>query len=89
MVTPIANSGPAKIDAPRVTSLPPAPVEDLWQTKAHAENTPAARLAKLGPPIDMNRVGEIRAAIAQGRYTVNADRLAAAMLSLDLPVRSA
>lgn len=48
-----------------------------------------ASLARLGPPVDLNRVSEIRAAIAQGVYTVDADRLAAAMLALDLPVRPA
>ncbi len=102
MVTPIANSGPAKVDAKPVErlppvddivkpveTLPPVPVEDKRDRKVEGNVTPAARFAKLGPPIDVNRVNEIRAAIAGGRYTVDADRLAAAMLALDLPARDA
>ena len=102
MVTPIANSGPAKVDSKPVQqlppvdvhvkpveTLPPVPVEDKRDRKVEGSGTPAARFAKLGPPIDVNRVNEIRAAIAGGSYTVDADRLAAAMLALDLPARRA
>lgn len=102
MVTPIANSGPTKVDAKPVetlppvevnvkpvVTLPPVPVEDRRDLKIEGNVTPAARFAKLGPPVDVNRVSEIRAAIAGGSYTVDADRLAAAMLALDLPARGA
>jgi flagellar biosynthesis anti-sigma factor FlgM len=89
MVTPISNSGPAKVETQRIVSLPPVPVDGKRERKVESSSTPAARFAKLGPPIDVNRVNEIRAAIASGTYTVDADRLAAAMLALDLPVRDA
>lgn len=89
MVNPVAGSGPSKVDTQRVMSLPPVPVEGKRDPKIDLTGTPAARLSKLGPPIDMNHVKDIRAAIASGSYTVDADRLAAAMLAHDLPVRGA
>lgn len=88
MVTPIANSGPAKVDAQPIATAPIILVEGKSDRKVETAGTPAARLAKLGPPIDVNRVSEIRAAIANGSYTVDADRLAAAMLALDLPEKA-
>ncbi|MGE5721208.1 MAG: flagellar biosynthesis anti-sigma factor FlgM [Sphingomonadales bacterium] len=44
-----------------------------------------ADLARMGPPVDADKVSAIRAAIAGGRYPVNPDRIAEAMLALDLP----
>ena len=85
MLTPITNSGPQRIDPQRVASSLPAQVSGKNGQPVEGHDTPAARLAKLGPPIDMTRVSEIRAAIANGTYTVDTDRLAAAMLALDLP----
>ena len=85
MVNPVSNSGPGPIETQRVVTK----IATHGGTTRGAiadDATPAARLAKLGPPIDINRVGVIRAAIADGSYTVDADRLAAAMLALDLPV---
>jgi flagellar biosynthesis anti-sigma factor FlgM len=89
MLTPISNKGPAKVDPQPVAASLPARVEPRNNQKAEASETPAARFAKLGPPIDVSRVNEIRSAIANGRYTLDADRLAEAMLALDLPVRDA
>lgn len=40
----------------------------------------ARTLADLGPPVDAGRVGEIRAAIADGSYALDADALAAALM---------
>jgi anti-sigma28 factor (negative regulator of flagellin synthesis) len=88
MVIPISNSGAAKIDAQRISTAPIILVEDKRDRKIEGNGTPAARFARLGPPIDVNRVNEIRAAIAGGSYTVDADRLAAAMLALDLPEKA-
>ncbi len=85
MLTPIVNSGLSKVDPHRVASSMPSRVDGRDSKPVERGDTPAARLAKLGPPIDLTRVNEIRAAIANGSYTVEADRLAAAMLALDLP----
>ncbi|RVT43347.1 flagellar biosynthesis anti-sigma factor FlgM [Sphingobium algorifonticola] len=47
--------------------------------------SPAARMAAEGAPIDMDRIGAIKAAIASGNYPVDADAIAQKMLDLDLP----
>ena len=88
MVEPIAKSGIGRLDPSR--TLPREKVGEADRKAPRDVDTmmPAARFARMGPPIDVTRVGEIRAAIAQGSYTVDADRLAAAMLALDLPVKS-
>jgi flagellar biosynthesis anti-sigma factor FlgM len=90
MISPISNHAPGAVDPQRVnqpgTAIKPAGTKAPADV-AHA--TPGARLAALGPPIDMTRVAEIKAAIAEGSYTVDADRLAAAMLALDLPPKKA
>jgi flagellar biosynthesis anti-sigma factor FlgM len=89
MVNPVGSAGQAVHDAMR--ALPSAAVSIDAKTRARANEDvmPGARLARLGPPIDVTHVNEVRAAIASGSYTVDADRLAAAMLALDLPVRGA
>jgi negative regulator of flagellin synthesis FlgM len=87
MVSPISSSGTGAVDSQRLVNLGAAkPVARTLKNPASVcDATPAARLRALGPPIDTNRVEEIRAAIANGNYTVDADRLAAAMIALDLP----
>jgi flagellar biosynthesis anti-sigma factor FlgM len=90
MISPISNHAPGAVDPQRVSS--PGTAGKSAGTKAPvdaARTTPGARLAALGPPIDLTRVAEIKAAIAKGSYTVDADRLAAAMLALDLPPKTA
>ncbi len=47
--------------------------------------SPAARMAAQGAPVDMDRIGAIKAAIASGNYPVDADAIAQKMLDLDLP----
>lgn len=89
MVSPITNSGPASVDSKLTVAAPKAPIDTKSDRKVESSGTPAARFAKLGPPIDVTRVGEICAAIASGSYTVDADRLAAAMIALDLPAKDA
>ena len=40
-----------------------------------------------GPPVDKSRVEAVRAAIRDGRYPVDADRIASRMLDFDFPRR--
>jgi negative regulator of flagellin synthesis FlgM len=42
-----------------------------------------------GPPVDSARVAAIRAAIAEGRYPVDPEKIAERMLALDFPLRDA
>ena len=89
MVNSVSTTGTGPVDAKRIAPTSAARAPDKEIAPHVSKGSPAARLARLGPPVDMNRVSEIRAAIAQGTYTVDVDRLAAAMLALDLPVRGA
>jgi flagellar biosynthesis anti-sigma factor FlgM len=89
MVDPIGNSGVGRLDRSRTLPLEKVGNGERKVPPSDGSTTPAARFAKLGPPIDVTRVSEIKAAIAQGSYTVDADRLAAAMLALDLPAKKA
>lgn len=85
MVGPIPSTGASPIDPRHGVNAKTTNSGACDTSPGPTAGTPAARLAALGPPIDLNRVGEIRAAIAQSRYNVDADRLAAAMIALDLP----
>ena len=40
-----------------------------------------------GAPVDSAKVAAIRSAIAEGRYPIDADRIAERMMALDLPRR--
>jgi negative regulator of flagellin synthesis FlgM len=43
-------------------------------------------MASQGAPVDSAKVAAVRAAIAEGRYPINPDKIAAAMIDLDLPL---
>lgn len=45
-------------------------------------------IASAGAPVDAEKVAAIRAAIAEGRYPVDADKITEKMLALDLPLKS-
>lgn len=47
--------------------------------------SPVARMAAEGAPVDMDRVARIKAAIAQGNYPVDPNKIAERMIALDLP----
>ena len=59
----------------------------LSQDAVNAPSTPAAEMAASGAPIDSAKVAAIRAAITEGRYPVDPDKIAEKMIALDLPVR--
>lgn len=52
--------------------------------KANANST-VARMAAEGAPVDMDRIAQIKAAIASGNYPVNPQQIAEKMIALDLP----
>ncbi len=51
-----------------------------------AAASPVAEMASAGAPVDAGKVAAIRAAIAEGRYPVDPQRIADSMLALDLPL---
>ncbi len=55
-------------------------------SRAEGSATPVAAMAAQGAPMDTAKVAAIRAAIAEGRYPVDPDRIAAAMVEIDLPL---
>jgi negative regulator of flagellin synthesis FlgM len=92
MIDGIGKSGPAgRIDVARSAlerSQPAGKVGDaLSQDALSAPATPAGQMAASGAPVDSEKVAAIRAAIADGRYPVDPDKIAEKMLALDLPVR--
>lgn len=54
---------------------------------AGVSSSPAARMAAQGAPLDMDKIGAIKAAIASGNYPVDAEAIAQKMIDLDLPQR--
>jgi negative regulator of flagellin synthesis FlgM len=47
-------------------------------------STPAGEMAAAGAPVDADKVAAIRAAIAEGRYPVDPEKIARSMIELDL-----
>jgi negative regulator of flagellin synthesis FlgM len=93
MIDGIGKTGSAgRIDVARSAlerSAAAGKVGDLLSEDAvPAPSTPAAEMAAAGAPVDSEKVAAIRAAIAEGRYPVDPDKIAEKMLALDVPVRS-
>lgn len=60
---------------------------DTLQRPAGSASSTIADMAASGPPVDAGKVAAIRAAIAEGRYPVDPDKIASSMLALDLPAK--
>lgn len=58
---------------------------DGGASEASETQSPAARMAAEGAPVDAARIAEIKAAIANGDYPVDPEKIAEKMLDLDLP----
>ena len=92
MIDGVGKSGPAgRIDLVRTSverSAAAAKAGDgLSGDSVAGLSTPAAEMAAAGAPIDAEKVAAIRAAIAEGRYPVDPDKIAERMIALDLPSR--
>lgn len=89
MVDGIGRTGTGRIDAQRAApgkaaAAAPAgvPANDV---RPAGVGSAIADLVSSGPPVDSDKVAQIRAAIAAGGYPVDPARIAAAMIDLDLP----
>ncbi len=56
-------------------------------TAGLASATTVLQLAAQGAPVDTVLVNEIRTAISEGRYPLDPNKIAAAMIAVDMPAR--
>jgi len=89
MIDGVGKSGPGPIDLGRAEkSAGPARVANAGIRSGEGPVESAVfGLVSGGAPVDGAKVAAIRAAIAQGRYPVDADKIAERMIALDLPQR--
>lgn len=93
MINGIGSTGKGRIDSartdPALRGAAAAAISPLAADAAKVEkpSNPAADLASLGAPVDAQKVAEIRAAIAEGRYPVDPKAIAEKMIALDLPLK--
>lgn len=89
MINGIGPANRARIESARegvAAKVAPAATQNIKDdTLSTGERSLVAALAKAGPPIDSEKIAAIRAAIAQGRYPIDASVIAGKMLELDLP----
>jgi negative regulator of flagellin synthesis FlgM len=89
MIEGVGKSGPGRIDMTRADQSAPAAKVDgaaVRNDRGGVESEIFGLVAG-GPPVDSAKVADIRAAIAEGRYAVDPDAIAARMMALDLPQR--
>jgi len=93
MIEGVGKTGPGRIGAARgaVEASSPAVATGGATTRGGAGTVQSSVLSLVaeGPPIDSAKVDAIRAAISEGRYPVDADKIAERMIALDLPRREA
>ncbi len=93
MIEGVGKTGPGRIEVTRTAIDGSAPVaaagSALSRDKDGAVASAVFDLVAGGPPVDSARVAAIRAAIAEGRYPVDAEKIAERMVALDLPQREA
>ncbi len=90
MIDGLGNNSANRIEPARTAverSQAPARAGDsLEREQGTVAASPAAEMAAAGPPIDAERIAAIRAAIAEGRYPVDPEKIAERMIALDLPL---
>ena len=93
MIDGIGKLGQGRIDAVRgsVEGNPSvaAANDSVVRGRRGAIESSVFELVAGGPPVDSAKVAAIRAAIAEGRYPVDPEKIAERMLALDFPPREA
>jgi negative regulator of flagellin synthesis FlgM len=91
MIDRIGKSGLGRLDLVRGSieqSASAAKAGDASTQRAVAgPSSFVTELASAGAPVDAGKVAAIRAAIAEGRYPVDPEKIAQSMLELDLPLK--
>jgi negative regulator of flagellin synthesis FlgM len=90
MINGVGKNGLGRVDLQRAQVArgeAPAKAEETASQAAGA--SPSGLISDLasGPPVDAEKIAALRAAIAEGRYPVDPDKIAERMLALDLPLR--
>lgn len=88
MIDGVGKAGAGRLELVRSSVERGASVEKSGNPAARREVSGpwslAAEMAS-GAPIDSAKVAAVRAAIAEGRYPVDPEKIAARMIELDLP----
>ncbi len=91
MIDGVGKGGSGRIELGRGTEKS-TPAAAVGNAAPRGQGSPVEsavfELVGAGAPVDSARVSAIRAAIAEGRYPVDADRIAERMIALDLPGRA-
>ena len=87
MINGVGPTGRSRIDLLRTPVEGNAPVASTGNASAGKSGAVASSVSEIvagGPPIDSDKVAAIRAAIAEGRYPVDPEKIAERMIALDL-----
>lgn len=82
MIDGVGNGAPGRIDLARADKGGQAtPVANAAARKSGGVESAVFELVSAGAPVDTAKVAAIRTAIAEGRYPVDANRIAERMLA--------
>lgn len=91
MIDGIGKSGAGRLEPQRGAASPAvagaATGPQVGSSRNLGANGVVAELVGNGAPVDSDRVAAVRQAIAEGRYSVDPERIAEAMLTSDLDIR--
>jgi negative regulator of flagellin synthesis FlgM len=90
MINGIGKAGAGRLELVRGSAERSASVgkssEPLSQPNVSRASSAVAEMASAGAPVDAAKIAAIRTAIAEGRYPVDPEKIAARMMELDLPL---
>lgn len=78
LATSKLSNGKARVETPSAAQQSPS-----------AQISPMAKQLAASPPVDSAKIASLKAAISEGRYPIDADRIAEAMIRSELPVPKA
>jgi negative regulator of flagellin synthesis FlgM len=88
MINGIGKTGAGRLELVRGSAERTAPASRAGSAAASPATSGAAsfagEMAAAGAPVDASKVAAIRAAIAEGRYPVDPEKIARSMIELDL-----
>lgn len=89
MIDGVGKAGSGRLELVRSQTARGSSVEKAGDASSAASvagpSSAVAEMASAGAPVDSGKVAAIRAAIAEGRYPVDPQKIAESMLALDLP----